>query len=120
MYSSLAQLAYRKTAFALALVCLWLCSGTALDHTDDLSALLGYSRAHRHSQGILRRQTPTPPADVCAACQWEQVMPTLRAQTVGFERPLSLLTIVIASLPKCLHLRPFDYTGTRAPPFLLR
>ena len=56
-----------------------------------------------------------PPAP-CAACQWEQTLPTLTASAPAVAA-LPLSRIVFApGLTLALHLRPFDYTALRGPP----
>ena len=104
----------RAAALLLAFVCLWISGGAVLHHTSDDDVLTVQTYAVGHS--ALRHALPTPPPAPCAACQWEQTLPTLPAPAPSVAAlPLCRLSLT-AALPGFLHLRPFDYTALRGPP----
>ncbi len=101
-------------ALLLALICLWLSSGAALHHTDDLSAF----RAFRAGRSVDRHSAPAPAADQCVAHEWMSVW-----QTLSTTRPAVTWTGVTVALLFCplaaaLHRRGFEYVSLRGPPSL--
>ena len=104
---------FGQAALIMALICLWMSSGATLNHTDDLADFLTFRVGH----SVDRHLSATLPSDPCAACQWEQTVPTLAASvpTVTL-KPLFVASIAV-SVPDVLHLRCFDHFGLRAPPF---
>ena len=104
----------RPAALLLALVCLWISGGAVLHHTDVDDTLTVQTYVAGHS--ALRHALPVPPPVACAACQWEQTLPTLSASAPSIA-PLPLCHFAFAAtLPPFLHLRPFNYTALRGPP----
>lgn len=100
-------------ALLLAFVCLWISGGAVLHHTDADDTLTVRTYAVGHS--ALRHTAPVPPPVPCAACQWEQTLPTLPAPAPPVVAlPLCRLSFA-AALPPVLHLRPAN-TATRGPP----
>ena len=102
----------RRVALLLACLFLWLSGGATLSHTDDLAAL----RAFAAGADAVRHVAPAPPAAPCAACQWEQTVPTLYAPADAVVRSPQTRTRTADAVRDALHLRPFDHVGLRAPP----
>lgn len=111
----LAQLVLRRTALLLALTCLWMSSGAALRHTDDLSVFRTFAA------GRSAVAPPTPmPADVpCVAHEWMNAWQTLPTAHVSVVHTLVLLTALRQIPSLALHLRSFDFVSLRGPPSVL-
>ncbi len=99
-----------RTALLLALLCLWISGGATLHHTDEPPLFAAGHSAVGHA-------TPPVTLSPCAACEWEQSFshPSAPCLQVAF-LPLIRLSYVAALLP-VLHLRCFDHTAPRGPPF---
>ena len=99
-------------ALLLAFVCLWISGGAVLHHTDD-DALTVQTFTVGHA--ALHHAASLPPPASCAACQWEQTLPTLTASAPAVAA-LPLARVVFApGLTLALHLRPARPAG-RGPP----
>ncbi len=105
----------RRTAWALALVCLWLSGGATLTHTDDLSDLHSFPRG----QATLSQASPVAQALPCAAHEWMDAWQTLQTPVCHVVSFSYLIPRVQVSVPPVLHLRPFDHHQFRGPPSLL-
>lgn len=102
----------RWLALVLACALLWLGTGAALHHTDDLSGLRVFA-AHRAGAHAL---SPAQPAVPCAACEWEQTLPLAPATDTPRFAPAFARTDFAASLASAPCLRLRLPSSPRAPP----
>lgn len=110
-----AQLVLNRVALLLALVCLWMSSGAALRHTDDLSEYLTFA-AGRAAFG---HSTPTPSSVPCVAHEWMNAWQTLHTASLAVGYSPVFLTTLRQTPTAALHLGGFDYVSLRGPPSFL-
>ena len=102
----------RSLALLLALVCLWMGGGVALNHTDEM-VLARHFRAGRSADTPVHA---VPAPVLCLACEWEQLASDPQAPAVSVLcLPLVWAALAPASLPSCAP-SAFAHTSPRAPP----
>lgn len=111
-FTATARMLTRRGALLMALLCLWCSSGATLHHTDDYRAGWTFAAGRSHVAHL----APQAEAAPCAACEWEQMCPTLHGSAPTLWQPLTRRVIFPAALPAALHLRAFDYHDLRGPP----
>lgn len=115
MYSRKAQLATRRHALLVALVCLWMSGVATTMHADDLRGLVSKPS---HGPVTLSHALPQPPQEPCAACEWNQFGRTLCTPEIRIAYSSLHLIDRPDTLAVALHLRAFDHILFRGPPAL--
>lgn len=108
------QLFMRLAALSTALLCLWMGTlGTAY-HTDTLRIGGSLSPA-----ACLHHALPSPPAHVCAACEWTQGVQSSVLTAFAFAVPLGSIANTLSSLTLSIARHAPLRRSSRAPPACL-
>lgn len=105
----------RLLALLLACACLWMGTGAALDHTEDLRGLVA-GRTFSHGRAAQSHAAAPAAESPCLACQWQGMASDAQTPALHVPGPPPDSLPRADSLPAPAGHPAFRHTRPRAPP----